>query len=47
MNNKLTEFLEQLKECDRIIEEQEGLRESIFKRIDEILENEEQDIIPL
>jgi uncharacterized membrane protein YfhO len=47
MNAKLQEFLDQVKECDRIIEEQEKLREDLFNRIDEILENEENDIISL
>ena len=44
---KLQEFLDQVKECDRIIEEQEALRELIFKRLDEILENKDQDFFPL
>jgi hypothetical protein len=44
---KLQEFLEQVKECDKIIEQYENLREDLYKRIDEILENEERDIISL
>jgi hypothetical protein len=46
-NAKLQEFLDQVKECDRIIEEQEKLREDLFNRIDEIIENEQIDIISL
>lgn len=47
MSTKLQEFLSQVKECDRIIEQQETLREDLYKRIDEILEEEELDFIPL
>lgn len=47
MNTQLAEFLEQVRESDRIIEEQEELREALYKRIDEILESEEKDIISL
>jgi superfamily I DNA/RNA helicase len=47
MNKKLQEFIDQVKECDKLIEEQEMLREDLYKRIDEILEQEEQDIISL
>ena len=36
MNENLQEF--QIRECDRIIEEQELMREELFKRIDEELE---------
>lgn len=47
MNKKLAEFLEQIKECDKIIEQQEELREALYKRVDEILESTDEDIIPL
>jgi hypothetical protein len=47
MNKKLQEFIDQVRECDKLIEEQEALREALYKRIDEILEQEEQDIISL
>jgi superfamily I DNA/RNA helicase len=47
MNKKLQEFIDQVRECDKLIEEQEELREDLYKRIDEILEQEEQDIISL
>jgi hypothetical protein len=47
MNKKLQEFIDQVRECDKLIEEQEALREDLYKRIDEILEQEEQDIISL
>jgi hypothetical protein len=46
-NAKLQEFLDQVKECDRIIEEQEKLREDLFKRIDELIEEENIDILSL
>jgi hypothetical protein len=41
MSDKLKEFLEQLKEVDRKIEELEDLRESLHFRIDEELETGE------
>jgi hypothetical protein len=41
MNSKLKEFLEQLKEVDRKIEELEELRESLYSRVDEELESGE------
>jgi hypothetical protein len=44
---QLKEFLAQVKDCDRLIEEQESLREDLFKRIDEIVESEGIDIISL
>jgi hypothetical protein len=43
----LKEFLAQAKECERLIEEQEMLKEDIHKRIDEILELEGIDILSL
>jgi hypothetical protein len=47
MKKELQEFIDQVRECDKLIEEQEELREALYKRIDEILEQEEQDIISL
>jgi hypothetical protein len=47
MKKELQEFIDQVRECDKLIEEQEELREDLYKRIDEILEQEEQDIISL
>jgi superfamily I DNA/RNA helicase len=47
MKKELQEFVDQVRECDKLIEEQEELREALYKRIDEILEQEEQDIISL
>jgi hypothetical protein len=38
MNKNIQEFLDQVRECDRIIEEQELLREELYKRIDEEIE---------
>jgi hypothetical protein len=35
MANKLQEFYDQVAECDKLIEEQENLREELYKRIDE------------
>jgi hypothetical protein len=47
MNKKLQEFIDQVRECDKLIEEQEALREALYKRIDEILEAENIDILSL
>jgi 2-keto-3-deoxy-L-rhamnonate aldolase RhmA len=44
---QLKEFLEQVKESDRIIEQEENRREELYKRIDEIVEIEGIDILSL
>jgi hypothetical protein len=43
----LKELLEQAKESDRIIEQEENRKEEIHKRIDEIIEIEGIDILSL
>jgi hypothetical protein len=47
MKKELQEFIDQVRECDKLIEEQEQLREDLYKRIDEILEAENIDILSL
>jgi hypothetical protein len=37
MNKNVREFLDQIRECDRIIEQEELKREELYKRIDEEL----------
>lgn len=45
MNSELYEFLDQVRECDQIIQEQEELREALYKRIDKIQEVEGEEIL--
>jgi hypothetical protein len=47
MKKELQEFVDQVRECDKLIEEQEELREDLYKRIDKILEAENIDILSL
>jgi hypothetical protein len=47
MKKELLEFLEQVKESNRIIEMEEERLEGLYKRIDEILEAENIDILSL
>jgi hypothetical protein len=47
MTKELLEFLEQVKESHRVIEMEENRLEALHKRIDEILEAENIDILSL
>jgi hypothetical protein len=38
MNKNIQEFLDQIRECDRIIEQEELKREELYKRVDQELE---------
>lgn len=45
MNKQLSEFLDQIRECERIIQEEEDKKDQLYKRVDAILEAEDIDII--